>query len=70
MTCACHPTAANGNVTLQTCSDPQGTVNTCRPGGSVSLRKATGSVTGDSRFLYVSVQSGGKAEARFLTPAC
>lgn len=64
------PTAANGNVTLQTCSDPQRAVNTCRPGGSVSSHKVTGSVTWDSQFSYVSVQPGGKAEPHFLTSTC
>lgn len=70
MTCACPPTAANGNVTLQTCSDPQRAVNTCWPGGSISSCKATGSVTGDSQFSYVSAQPGGKAEPCFLTSVC
>lgn len=69
VTCACPPTAANGNVTLQTCNDPQRAVNTCQPGGSISC-KVTGLVTGDSQFSYVSVQPGGKAETRFLTSAC
>lgn len=68
--CACSPTAANGNVTLQTRSDPQRAANTCWPGGSVSSCKVTGLVTGDSQFSYVSVQPGGKAEPRFLTSAC
>lgn len=69
VTCACPPTAANGNVTLQTCNDPQCAVNTCRPGGSISC-KVTGLVTGDSQFSYVSAQPGGKAETCFLTSAC
>lgn len=64
------PPAANGNVTLQTCRDPQRAVNTRWPGRSISRHKVTGLVTGDSQLSYVSVQPGGKAELCFLTSDC